>query len=218
MKRVFQSPFSWQSLGIRIRGRSKSLKINYRTSHQIRQKADILVDEELADVDGYEEDRKGTVSVFNGPHPEIRELEDAEEEQQKVAEFIQSCSQNGILSHETGIFVRTEEQLARAQEAVKRAGFQFKLLDAETEPQEGYIALSTMHLAKGLEFKCVVVMACDDEVLPLKQRTEGVGDEVNLEDIQNTERNLLYVACTRARDYLLVTGTDPASEFLDDLG
>jgi len=82
---------------------------------------------------------------------------------------------------------------------------------------EGRIAVSTMHLAKGLEFRAVVVMACDDEVLPLQERVETVGDESNLEEVYNTERHLLYVACTRARDYLLVTGIDPASEFLDDL-
>ena len=74
-----------------------------------------------------------------------------------------------------------------------------------------------MHLAKGLEFRAVVVMACDDEVLPLQERVENISDESDLEEVYNTERHLLYVACTRARDYLLVTGVDPASEFLDDL-
>lgn len=74
-----------------------------------------------------------------------------------------------------------------------------------------------MHLAKGLEFKAVAVMACDDEVLPLQSRIESVMDESDLEEVYNTERHLLYVACTRARDHLLVTSVKPASEFLDDL-
>jgi superfamily I DNA/RNA helicase len=74
-----------------------------------------------------------------------------------------------------------------------------------------------MHLAKGLEFRAVVVMACDDEVIPLQARIEGVTDDADLEEIYNTERHLLYVACTRARDHLLVTGLKPASEFLDDM-
>jgi ATP-dependent exoDNAse (exonuclease V) beta subunit len=51
----------------------------------------------------------------------------------------------------------------------------------------------------------------------LQERIATVGDDADLEDIYNTERQLLYVACTRARDYLLVTGVAPASEFLDDL-
>jgi superfamily I DNA/RNA helicase len=74
-----------------------------------------------------------------------------------------------------------------------------------------------MHLAKGLEYRAVVVIACDDEVIPLQSRIENIADEADLEDVYETERHLLYVACTRARDHLLVTGVAPASEFLDDL-
>jgi superfamily I DNA/RNA helicase len=57
-----------------------------------------------------------------------------------------------------------------------------------------------MHLAKGLEFRSVAVMACDDEVLPLQARVEFAGDNADLNDVYSTERSLLYVACTRARD------------------
>jgi len=59
-------------------------------------------------------------------------------------------------------------------------------------------------------------MACDDEVLPQQKRIETVAND-SLEEVYNTERHLLYVACTRARDHLLVTSVSPASEFLDDL-
>lgn len=74
-----------------------------------------------------------------------------------------------------------------------------------------------MHFAKGLEFRSVVVMACDDEVIPQSARVEAVADDSDLEEVYNTERHLLYVACTRARDHLLVTGVAPVSEFVDDL-
>ena len=74
-----------------------------------------------------------------------------------------------------------------------------------------------MHLAKGLEFRAVVVMGCDDEIIPHQPRIEDVSDEADLEEVYETERHLLYVACTRARDHLLITATEPASEFLDDL-
>jgi ATP-dependent exoDNAse (exonuclease V) beta subunit len=50
-----------------------------------------------------------------------------------------------------------------------------------------------------------------------QERIEAVADDADLEEVYNTERHLLYVACTRARDHLMVTGVDPASEFLDDL-
>lgn len=81
----------------------------------------------------------------------------------------------------------------------------------------GRIAIGTMHLAKGLEFKAVAVMSCDDDVLPLRSRLEAVADEVELDDVYDTERHLFYVACTRARDRLLISGVSPASEFFDDL-
>jgi superfamily I DNA/RNA helicase len=73
-----------------------------------------------------------------------------------------------------------------------------------------------MHLAKGLEFKAVAVMACDDEIIPLQARIEAVADEVELDDVYETERQLLYVACTRARDRLLLSCVLPGSEFLAD--
>ena len=78
--------------------------------------------------------------------------------------------------------------------------------------------MDTMHLAKGLEFRAVAVMACDDEVIPLQERIEAVADDSDLDEVYDTERHLLYVACTRPRDRLLVTGVHPASEFLTDFG
>jgi len=91
------------------------------------------------------------------------------------------------------------------------------MLDDKVETTDGDVSISTMHLAKGLEFRAVVVMACDDEIIPLQQRIETPVDDSDLEEVYNTERHLLYVACTRARDHLLVTSVEPASEFLDDL-
>jgi superfamily I DNA/RNA helicase len=91
------------------------------------------------------------------------------------------------------------------------------VLDEHVSISHGHVSIGTMHLAKGLEFRAVAVMACDDNIVPLQQRIEAVTDESDLEEVYNTERHLLYVACTRARDYLSVTGVSPASEFLDDL-
>jgi len=85
------------------------------------------------------------------------------------------------------------------------------------EKRDGRMSIGTMHLAKGLEFKVVVVMACDDDVLPLQERIETVADETELDEVYETERHLLYVACTRARERLLVSGVRPASEFFADM-
>src|SRR5207247_8122507 len=87
-QRIFQQPFSWKALGVDIRGRSRTLHINYRTSHQIRTQADRLLGPELADVDGITEERLGTISVFNGPAPEIRILKGPDEETQAVSKWL----------------------------------------------------------------------------------------------------------------------------------
>ncbi|HED13051.1 MAG TPA: ATP-dependent helicase, partial [Gammaproteobacteria bacterium] len=216
-QRIFQQPFSWKALGVNIRGRSRTLHINYRTSHQIRMQADRLLGPEVTDVDGNTEERRGTISVFNGPTPGIQILECVEDECKTVSKWLSDRSSEGVLPHEIGVFVRSYKELDRAHAAVEDAGLPFKVLDENLETTSGYLSISTMHLAKGLEFRAVVVMACDDEVIPLQERIETVVDDSDLEDVYNTERHLLYVACTRARDHLLVTSADPASEFLDDL-
>ena len=216
-QRIFQQPFSWKALGVDIRGRSRTLRVNYRTSHQIRSQADRLLGPVVTDVDDNSEIRSDTVSVFNGPPPVIRTFKGEADEIKAVGHWITECAQAGILPHEIGVFVRSQAQLERAQAAVEAAGVPFKILDEHVETLSGHVSICTMHLAKGLEFRAVAVMACDDEVIPLQERVETVGDDADLQEVYDTERHLLYVACTRARDHLLVTGVEPASEFLDDL-
>ena len=216
-QRIFQQPFSWKALGVDIRGRSRTLRVNYRTSHQIRRQADRLLGPVVTDADGNAETRSDTISVFNGPPPTIRSLTSESEEIKTAADWIADQAKNSVLPHEFGVFVRSDAQLDRARAAVKESGLPFKVLDDHVETASGYVSISTMHLAKGLEFRAVVVMACDDEVIPLQQRIETVGDDADLQEAYDTERQLLYVACTRARDNLLVTSVEPASEFLDDM-
>ena len=216
-QRIFQTPFSWRALGVDIRGRSQTLKVNYRTSHQIRRQADRLLPSETSDVDGNTDRRSGTVSVFNGAEPVIRILGSPDEECAVIAEWLEARKREGYAPHEIGIFVRSTAELERAAEAAGKAGFTTVDLARHAGGASGSVAVGTMHLAKGLEFRAVTVAACDDEVLPWQTRIENVGDQADLDEVYTTERHLLYVACTRARDHLLVTGVDPASEFLDDL-
>jgi Superfamily I DNA and RNA helicases len=216
-QRIFQQPFSWKGLGVDVRGRSRTLRVNYRTSHQIRTQADRLLGPVVTDVDGNSEDRSDTVSVFNGPPPTIKSLKNEDDEIKTVGGWIAEQVKAGVAPHEFGVFIRSAAQLDRAQAAVKAAGLAFKVLDEHVETTSGHVSISTMHLAKGLEFRAVVAMACDDEIIPLQERIETVGDDADLKEVYDTERQLLYVACTRARDHLLVTSVEPASEFLDDM-
>ena len=215
-QRIFQQPFSWKSLGVDVRGRASTLRLNYRTSHQIRAQADRLLGAEISDVDGNEE-RRSAVSVFNGPRPNVQTFETSAEEIAGVADWISECARQGVDPGEMAVFVRSDAQLDRAASAATTAKVPFRRLDERVETRSGELSIGAMHLAKGLEFRAVAVMACDDEVLPLQERIESVTDESDLEEVYNTERHLLYVACTRARDRLMVSGVAPASEYLDDL-
>jgi mRNA-degrading endonuclease RelE of RelBE toxin-antitoxin system len=216
-QRIFQLPFSWKSLGVEVRGRCQTLRVNYRTSHQIREQADRLLGPTVADVDGNTDDRRGTTSVFNGPEPTILVAPSPDEEIAAVARWLTARIGEGLSASELGVFVRSEKELGRAAGAMQLAGIPFRVLDTRLDTAPGEAAVCTMHLAKGLEFRAVAVMACDDEVVPLQERIESVADNADLEEVYETERHLLYVACTRARDNLMVSCVAPGSEFLDDL-
>ena len=217
-QRIFQAPFSWEQLGVKVRGRSRTLRINYRTSHQIRQQADKLLSAIIEDVDGNKEERKNMQSVFNGPVPQLLRSTTEAEEQAQVAKWIRARLEEGVAPEEIALFVRSENELERARGAIATAGLSACELDERLRTQEGHITLSTMHLAKGLEFRAVAVLAIDEDVIPAANRIEAVTDPMGIEEVYDTERHLLYVACTRARDHLLMSCVGEGSEFLGDLG
>lgn len=135
--------------------------------------------ETVQHVDGNEQDRRGTVSVFDGPDPEFRTLADAERENQGVADWIKKTVADGIASAEIGVFVRSNGELARARATVKAAGHTQLEFSGRLEQPQGRIAIGTTHLANGLEYNAIAVMACDDDVLPLQERNESVADDPN---------------------------------------
>jgi hypothetical protein len=146
----------------------------------------------LRDVDGNEDERRGIVSVFNGPAPLVETFGSVADEQDAVRKAVRGWLAEGIAPHEIGIFVRTPDLVTRARSAVSD-------LDAAER-----VTTVPMHLAKGLEFRAVAIMACDEGTLPLDERVADAADEAELDEIFETERRLLYVACTRAREHLMV--------------
>jgi hypothetical protein len=158
----------------------------------------------LRDTDGLEDERRGIISVFDGPSPEVKSYTTVAAEADAVRQAVETWLREGIAAHEIGVFVRTPQIVARAQAAISGLAGANEMTTAP------------MSLAKGLEFRAVVVMACDEGILPLDERVADAADEAELDDIYETERRLLYVACTRAREHLLLTGVTPTSEYLSD--
>jgi superfamily I DNA/RNA helicase len=214
-QRIFQIPYSWSSFGMDIRGRSFTLKVNYRTSEQIRKSADRLLSKEISDYDGNTEKRIETISLFQGPEPEIYLYDTEEEEAKANSNWIKELGRQGVNFQEILLVLRSVEELKRL-EHLKKSGIEYAYLEKE-KSASGKISVSTMHSAKGLEYRIVLIIACDSNVIPKSSRLEKAGDESELEEIYATERQLLYVACTRARDLIRITGLKPGSEFLEDM-
>lgn len=211
-QRIFQSPFPWKSLGIEIQGRSHTLKVNYRTSHQIRRRADNLLPSEMKDADGNIDNRKGVVSIFNGPEPEIRIHEGDEDDLEYIGTWVRRCIAEGIAPEDIAIFGRQTNGAGRGRLAIDYANLKWT-----DDPTSGKgVFVGTMHEAKGLEFRAVAIIECDESVIPDKDRIAAVTDELELREVYKTERHLLYVAATRARDRLLISANKPGSEFLGD--
>src|SRR5690606_3310488 len=145
---------------------------------------DRLLAPEITDQDGTVESRRGTVSVFEGPDPDILLHEDEDAEKAAVGAWLKARLEEGVAPEEMAVIVRAGGQLPRARAAARLASRDIPLI--------------LMHDAKGLEYRACVVMAVDEDVLPDPERLEAVGDLADLEALQETERHLLYVACTRA--------------------
>src|SRR4029434_5518325 len=136
--------------------------------------ADRLLGPALSDVDGNTEQRVGTISVFNGPPPTVRVFKSVKDEGHMVGTWLVDRGNEGVMPHEMGVFVRSPAELDRARAAVEHTLLPFKVLDEHVETTSGHVSISTMHLAKGLEFRAVVVMACDEQIIPFEASIERV--------------------------------------------
>ena len=113
-QRIFQHPYSWASLGVDVRGRSHTLKVCYRTSQQIRRAADRLLPTVLRDSDGTEDERRGIISVFDGPPPEVKSFPTIAEEAASVRQAVANWLNEGIAAHEIGLATRFAETQPRS--------------------------------------------------------------------------------------------------------
>ncbi len=191
--------------GIDIRGRSTVLKLNYRTTEQIRRFADTLLPPVIHSLDGDNEERQG-VSILSGPAPKFALERSVKDELAAVEKWLRKQLSSGFKPHEVAIFARTNNLIRdRVKHVVSRCGLNYHELSDHEPPREKRISVGTMHRAKGLEFKVVVVMGCEDAQLPLQSVLRGMPDEPSKATFCEQERNLFYVACTRARERLLVS-------------
>jgi len=213
-QRIYRGRFSWASTGIDVRGRSTRLKVNYRTTEQIRRFADRLIPGVIDEEDG-ESGARGTVSVLSGPSPEVRVCATVQEEVATVAAWVKARVAEGYAAREIGIFARTDAVLKkRVVEALSAAGLEGHALQDDEALHPGRPCYGTMHRAKGLEFRAVAVVGCEPGVVPLPKAVQR-DDEDDRTAAMEQERHLVYVATTRARERLLVTAVGQVSPLLE---
>jgi superfamily I DNA/RNA helicase len=213
-QRIYDNRVSLRSLGIETRGKSRRLKINYRTSQEILGwTLGILTGEEIDDLDGETESQIGYRSSFHGPVPTVQCFTTSGEEAEFVAAQVQEWLDEGVASSSIGITARTRQDLRAVEGALRDIKISFS--EIGTDGGNTGVRISTMHSSKGLEFARLAVVAVNGDNLPHPMATTPLSEDPvqNALDILR-ERCLLYVAFTRARDELLVTSSGIRSALL----
>jgi hypothetical protein len=217
-QRIYKASTSLLSCGLDVRGRSTQLKINYRTTQQIRQFADSLFSRPEADADG-EALVRDAVSILNGPAPRVEGFTSRAEEASGLATWLETLTGEGMKLDEVAIFARTDAVLQdRVRPFLEAASFKYQFLNDDDPPGGDCVSIGTMHRAKGLEFKAVAIVGCESELLPMRSVLDNIPDAADRQQFEKQERNLLYVALTRAREQLLVTHIRELTSFLSREG
>jgi superfamily I DNA/RNA helicase len=219
-QRIYPGGFSLRALGVDVRGRSRVLRINYRTTEQIQRVADRLNGATSDDLDEGTETRRGTVSLLRGPEPVFRGFPTETEEHAFAVQTIRDLVGHGLAPGEVAIFTRTRRQGEGFAQALRTAGVPVQLLSEEGDDgdeQTRGVVVGTMHRAKGLEFKAVIVGGCDAQRLPNAYVLNQIVDPAEKAAAVERERRLLYVSLTRARDEACVTWSGTPTPFVADL-
>jgi mRNA-degrading endonuclease RelE of RelBE toxin-antitoxin system len=212
-QRIFVRPIALARVGIDVRGRSTRLRVNYRTTNQIRSFADRLLPK-VDEGEGMETDRR-TVSLLHGVDPLVMAYRTIDAEIAGLADWVRGLQADGYRPGEIAIFARSETILReRVEPALRKLGLVPHPLRDETPPAVKDVAIGTMHRAKGLEFKAVAVVGCDYDVLPPAHVLREQADDADRDELIEQERQLLYVAATRARERLLLSHTGKPTRFL----
>ena len=216
-QRIYPGGFSLSALGVEVRGRATVLRVNYRTTEQIRKVADRMVGDVSDDMEGGEERRAGARSLLRGPEPRLVGNDSHDDELAAAVQTVQSWLSTGVGADEMGAFARTGSRVDELGAALVAAGISWRRLSGTGTPGSEEVQVGTMHRAKGLEFKAVLVFGCSDNELPNRAAIRGVDDPHDRDAAEARERRLLYVAMTRARDELTVSWTATPSRFLAPL-
>ena len=213
---IYAGGFDLADLNIDVGDRSHVLRLNYRTTEQIRRSADAILEPVAGEIDRAES-RSETRSLLRGPVPVLHGYDSEEDETAAAVTQVRTWLSDGLAPAALAVFVRTRKLAERVAGALQEADIKAHRLSDENSSPDGCVNVGTMHRAKGLEFKAVLLVGCHEGQLPNQAVLRSATDPQDQEEAVERERRLLYVAMTRARDELAITWTRTPSPFLAPL-
>ncbi len=208
-QRIYRHKVVLSKTGIEVRGRSRRLRVNYRTTDEIRRWAVAQLEGcEVDDLDGELDTLKGYRSLAHGDFPLVESFGDSTTEAARLIALLKQLGEEGAAGADICVVCRTNEEAERHQGEIEKAGIRTLKLDRNTADDrrlEG-VRLATMHRVKGLEFDVVIISGYRSPESYAEQfsREEDAGV---VEDSLLNERCLLHVAATRARRHLVILRT-----------
>lgn len=212
---IYRTGFSWSSVGIDIRGRSKLLDNTHRSTREIVTLAASLQmhdpiakrkDEEY--VPASPPDKIGPLPVLFTPSSAAAELNLIS----KLARELLRMTPKGSV----GIVARTHQRIMEIGESLRRSNLTPEIIRSDQgDVMSPGVKLTTFHSAKGLEFDHVIVTGLSEGILPEREPMDSVDED--LEEWLAVERRLLYVAMTRARESLILIAPNPQSRFIREM-
>jgi len=204
--------------GINIRGRARKLRLNYRTTEEIRRWAvNLLEGFAVDDLDGGSDDNIGYKSLSHGIVPQIENFDSLEQQAGFIASYLNTIKSNGLPLHHICIVARIRKELDAIKKSLAQASIASEEITGESSGSGSPITvnLATMHRVKGIEFDEVILVSMNEGIVPLAKALEDKGDVVERRQADLEERALVYVAMTRAKKKLIVTSYGRRSSYLD---
>nr|MDT0659100.1 AAA family ATPase [Micromonospora sp. DSM 115978] len=215
-QRIYDNQVSLGSLGVGIRGRSRKLTINYRTTQEILAwSVRLLTGLTPTGLDDEPDSLAGYRSPIHGRRPVVAAHPDRETEYGRLADQVERWLADGVEPHAIAVAARNGHLARTAREKLGAAGIP---VSTPTASKTNAVRVGTMHAMKGLEFRCIAAVGVDAETVPARSAVTAAAEDptAHANDLQR-ERCLLFVACTRARDSLYVSYVGQPSPFLSQI-
>lgn len=211
---IYNRIHSYKRNGLEVVGKSSRLHVNYRTSKQIRSLAERITDLEVTNETATE--NRSSVSRFNGEEPQLVECCNFDGQMDEISKWIRSKEEGGSALHEIAVIAREEKTIRSVKQSLDREKISCWILDDHSNYIFDEVGLGTVDRIKGLEFRHVAVVDCNETAFPLEDMANKLmpGDVADLQNFLKLEKNRLYVAVSRARESLLITSSGEQSDFL----